>query len=274
MLVVRLLGGGLFVAALFSLVWDVRGLWAGSALTLTNLETLWLAYDPGSLASAKGLVVEHTAPWVWSYLVEPLLLMPVALIGSLAGYALLGTARKRQIENARRLVGPDGKVVPLTRRDAAQPNAAPALAGALASCRGAFAGIALFSGMSNVLLLTGSMFMLEVYDRVLPSRSIPTLIGLSILAAVLFMAQGGFDLIRSRLLGRVGVAIPRPVRAGAGHLRPARPRGDRSRARRRGPGSAPPRCPWPAPGSPRVRRGRRGGRSPEWTASPPPSAGS
>ena len=34
------------------------------------------------------------------------------------------------------------------------------------------------SGMSNILMLTGSFFMLEVYDRVLPSRSVPTLVGL------------------------------------------------------------------------------------------------
>src|SRR5438552_15353338 len=49
------------------------------------------------------------------------------------------------------------------------------LAAALASCRGAFFATALLSGMSNVLMLTGAMFMLEIYDRVLPSRSVPTL---------------------------------------------------------------------------------------------------
>ena len=48
------------------------------------------------------------------------------------------------------------------------------LTAALASCRGAFVGTALISGMSNVLMLTGAMFMLEVYDRVIPSRSMPT----------------------------------------------------------------------------------------------------
>src|SRR4051794_23473142 len=49
----------------------------------------------------------------------------------------------------------------------------------LASCRGAFMGIGLMTAMINVLYLTGSFFMLEVYDRVLPSRSIPTLVGLA-----------------------------------------------------------------------------------------------
>jgi ATP-binding cassette subfamily C protein len=46
--------------------------------------------------------------------------------------------------------------------------------------------------------------MLEVYDRVLPSRSIATLVGLTIIVAILYAFQGGFDLIRRRLLMRVG----------------------------------------------------------------------
>ena len=49
------------------------------------------------------------------------------------------------------------------------------LSTALASCRSAFIATAVFSGMSNVLMLTGAIFMLEIYDRVLPSHSVPTL---------------------------------------------------------------------------------------------------
>jgi ATP-binding cassette subfamily C protein len=52
--------------------------------------------------------------------------------------------------------------------------------------------------MSNVLMLTGAVFMLEIYDRVLPSRSVPTLIGIAILAGGLYVVQGILDLIRSR----------------------------------------------------------------------------
>src|SRR5262245_37920493 len=76
--------------------------------------------------------------------------------------------------------------------------------GALATCGSAFAGIALFSGLINVLMLSGSLFMLEVYDRVLPSRSVPTLVGLSILVAVLFAFQALLEITRSRLLVRIG----------------------------------------------------------------------
>ncbi|MDA9409923.1 type I secretion system permease/ATPase [Bradyrhizobium sp. CCBAU 45384] len=74
----------------------------------------------------------------------------------------------------------------------------------LRSCRRIFWALAAFSGMSNLLMLTGSFFMLQVYDRVLPGRSIPTLIALMALATVLYLFQGGLDLVRSRISGRVG----------------------------------------------------------------------
>ena len=64
-----------------------------------------------------------------------------------------------------------------------QTKPAPSLMAAVSACRGAFMGLALFSALVNVLYLTGSFYMLQVYDRVLPSRSVPTLIALSILAA-------------------------------------------------------------------------------------------
>jgi PrtD family type I secretion system ABC transporter len=74
----------------------------------------------------------------------------------------------------------------------------------LVSCRRIFWGLAAFSGLSNLLMLTGSFFMLQVYDRVLPGRSIPTLIALIVLAIVLYMFQGGLDLVRSRISSRIG----------------------------------------------------------------------
>ena len=81
---------------------------------------------------------------------------------------------------------------------------------ALAACRGPFAGVALFSGLINVLALTGSFYMLQVYDRVIPSHSVPTLIGLSVLMAGLYAANGLFEFIRSRILSRIGVRFDRP----------------------------------------------------------------
>src|SRR6188472_271358 len=84
---------------------------------------------------------------------------------------------------------------------------------ALRACRDAFVGVGVMSCMINLLYLTGSIFMLEVYDRVLPSRSVPTLIGLVILAAGLYAAQGGLDLIRGRILGRIGTALDEALNA-------------------------------------------------------------
>jgi len=66
---------------------------------------------------------------------------------------------------------------------------------------------AVFSGVSNLLMLTGALFMLEIYDRILPSRSVPTLVALLILVAGLYAAQGMIDTIRSRILVRVGHSL-------------------------------------------------------------------
>ncbi|MCW2286570.1 ATP-binding cassette subfamily C protein [Rhodoblastus acidophilus] len=74
----------------------------------------------------------------------------------------------------------------------------------LASCKSVFWGLALFSGLSNLLMLTGSFFMLQVYDRVLPGRSVPTLVALLILALTLYLFQGGIDLVRARISTRIG----------------------------------------------------------------------
>ena len=88
-----------------------------------------------------------------------------------------------------------------------QQPASSELAVALGACRRAFVATALFSGMSNILMLAGALFMLEVYDRVLPSRSVPTLVALLLLVAGLYGAQGLIDMIRSRILVRIGHSL-------------------------------------------------------------------
>ena len=87
------------------------------------------------------------------------------------------------------------------------------LTAALARCRTAFVGVALMSGLVNLLTLTGSFFMLEVYDRVIPSRSIPTLVGLMVLALVLYAFQGLLEMLRARILARVGAALDESLSA-------------------------------------------------------------
>src|SRR6266478_4743894 len=95
----------------------------------------------------------------------------------------------------------------VTRSRASRDGPEAELAAALASCRGAFFATGLISGMSNILMLTGAIFMLEIYDRVLPSRSVPTLVGLAVLAIGLYVALGGLDMARGRILIRIGISL-------------------------------------------------------------------
>ncbi|WP_245415543.1 type I secretion system permease/ATPase [Ciceribacter lividus] len=70
--------------------------------------------------------------------------------------------------------------------------------------RAAFAGIVALSAVTNILMLTGPLFMMQVYDRVLASRSVPTLVALSLLAVTLYLFQALFEIIRSRILTQIG----------------------------------------------------------------------
>lgn len=72
--------------------------------------------------------------------------------------------------------------------------------------------VGIFTGLVNVLALTGSLYMLQVYDRVIPSRSVPTLVGLTILMVVLYSAHGLLDLVRTRILSRIGVHTDKLLR--------------------------------------------------------------
>ena len=67
------------------------------------------------------------------------------------------------------------------------------------------------SGIINLLALTGSLYMLQIYDRALGSGSIPTLLTLSALAIGLYMFQGMFDALRSQILVRIGARLDRRI---------------------------------------------------------------
>ena len=70
--------------------------------------------------------------------------------------------------------------------------------------RSALLAAFLFSVFANLLMLTSPLYMLQIYDRVLLSRSEPTLIALSLLMVFLFVIMGLLDLARSRILARIG----------------------------------------------------------------------
>lgn len=78
---------------------------------------------------------------------------------------------------------------------------------ALRASKGAFIGVGLFSAVVNILMLTGPLFMLQVYDRVLGSRSSATLLVLFAIVAFLFVLMGLLDHYRGRVLSRIGAGF-------------------------------------------------------------------
>lgn len=77
----------------------------------------------------------------------------------------------------------------------------------LAGFRGAFLGVGLFSAVVNILMLTGPIFMLQVYDRVLSSRSSATLVVLCAIVVFLYGLMGLLDHYRGRVLARIGAGF-------------------------------------------------------------------
>ncbi|MDE0202489.1 MAG: ABC transporter transmembrane domain-containing protein, partial [Rhodospirillaceae bacterium] len=83
-------------------------------------------------------------------------------------------------------------------------SGATEIASALSESRRLFVAIGVFSAFVNLLMLTGPIFMLQVYDRVLTSRSEATLVALIAITAFLFLMMGLLDHARSRLVARAG----------------------------------------------------------------------
>ncbi len=79
------------------------------------------------------------------------------------------------------------------------------------SCKSALRTLGATSGIVNALTLTGSLFMMQVYDRVLGSQSVPTLIGLSLIAIFAYLFQGWLEAMRLRILTLIGEKIDKDV---------------------------------------------------------------
>lgn len=71
--------------------------------------------------------------------------------------------------------------------------------------RRAFAMVFILGGMVNLLMLTGSIYMFQVYDRVLSSGSLTTLLALFGIVIILYLFLGIFDFLRQRTLSRIGL---------------------------------------------------------------------
>ncbi len=80
----------------------------------------------------------------------------------------------------------------------------PEMRQALQSSRNLFIATFVFSFFVNALMLTGPIYMLQVYDRVLGSRSEETLFALSLLVAFLYLTMGMLDYARGRIMARIG----------------------------------------------------------------------
>lgn len=96
---------------------------------------------------------------------------------------------------------------PSTARPA--PPGGHAYRAALRGLRGSFLMAAFFSAVINLLMLTGPLYMLQVYDRVLGSGSLATLRGLFLIVVILYAFMGVYEFLRARLLARAAVRLDR-----------------------------------------------------------------
>jgi len=91
--------------------------------------------------------------------------------------------------------------------DNTRDNSENAYRNALKSARPALSSVVMFSAILNVLMLTGSLYMLQVYDRVLPGGSVPTLVVLFGIVVICFAFLGFYDFLRTRLLSRIALRL-------------------------------------------------------------------
>jgi PrtD family type I secretion system ABC transporter len=206
MAVLRILGFWLVVAALAAGVINATHTAESWDITATSLGDLWGVAHPGSLDFVRTSVQQYLPTHAWDPALLTLLRTPAWLIAAILGLGLylVGTRHRGAA-----MTVPAEPKVPASSTQAPPSQASPRseLAEALSSCRSAFLSIGLFSGMINVLMLTGAFFMLQIYDRVLPSRSVPTLVALAILVGVLFAFLAILDMIRNRMLVRIGGSL-------------------------------------------------------------------
>lgn len=74
----------------------------------------------------------------------------------------------------------------------------------MAVCRGAFLYVALFSCAINILMLTAPIYMMQVFDRILSSRSVESLVTLLTIAIFALLIMSALEAVRSMMLIRVG----------------------------------------------------------------------
>ena len=90
---------------------------------------------------------------------------------------------------------------------------------AMAACRRAWVGVGVFSAFLNMLMLSVPLYMMQLYDRVLATRNVDTLLALTVMVAAALVILGLLDALRGRVMTRVGGWLDRemggPVLSGA-----------------------------------------------------------
>ena len=103
---------------------------------------------------------------------------------------------------------------------------------ALASVKKAVVIAGIFSLFTNVLTLGGPLYMLQVYDRVLTSGSVPTLVVLTVFLAVLYIALGLLEMLRDQIVKRVAGRLDTQLGPGTREALPPSPRHREGHGRR------------------------------------------
>ena len=93
------------------------------------------------------------------------------------------------------------------RKRSDEKTAIRSVAEAIGRCRAPLAWAALFGVAANLLLLAGPLYMLQVYDRVLASGSIETLVALTVIVVAAYGALGVIDYARTALVARAGLRL-------------------------------------------------------------------
>ena len=88
-------------------------------------------------------------------------------------------------------------------------SGAPALTDALRACRHHFATAGVFSALVNILYLAPTLYMMQVYNRVVPTGGVTTLIVLTVVVLFALATLAALDNMRSRILYRAGLRLDR-----------------------------------------------------------------
>lgn len=132
----------------------------------------------------------------------------------------IASALRSEIVNAARAAG--------IRRMKESPQNAEAFRRVLVSIRHGYAFVFVASVAMNVLMLVSPIYMMQMYDRVLLTGSIDTLVYLTLICGIAMAVMGALDALRSGMLARIGAWLERTLRFDllAGVLRIAFERGN------------------------------------------------